>query len=247
MILPIHLIGNLEMPRHIKLSLGFLFGLGMLVIIAATAQVIQIGTSDDPCPSLAWLSLWSTIESSVGKLSRFPPRRPSFTDPLSSRAAIIVGCGPGLYRQGNGTHPLRPTNYYLTPGDTTVTAASTRGKCSSGTSRTRYSHLHDIPLSPYAYPVATTVQARREWGHSEEHLVDGAGRSGIIITKSVQMESEVELSRPDDVFLIGRAVSTYNYCRVSKIGSPYISRLPGRSTLSMVVTCAQLEPPSQPE
>lgn len=103
---------------------------------------------------------------------------------------------------------MRRTDYYLTPGDTTVTAASTRGKCSSGTSRTRYSHLHDIPLSPYVYPVATTVQARREWGNSEEHLVGGAGRGGIIITKSVKMESEVELSRPGDFLLIGRAVST---------------------------------------
>ena len=71
MILPIYLIGTLQMPRHIKLSLGFLFGLGMLVIIAATALVIQVATSDDPCPSMAWLALWSTIESSVGKPS--PP------------------------------------------------------------------------------------------------------------------------------------------------------------------------------
>ena len=122
----------------------------------------------------------------------------------------MVSCGPGLYRQGNGIRPLRPANYYLTQGDTTVTAtASTRGKCSGGgsASRTRHSHLPDIPLAPYAYPVATTVQARREWS-SEEHLVRGRGRSGITITKSVRMESEVELSQPDDALLIGRAIST---------------------------------------
>ncbi|KAK6826151.1 hypothetical protein PG987_013645 [Apiospora arundinis] len=78
MLLPLGLIRNLHMPTTRKLSLVFLFCLGIFVIIAATIRVAQLGKAKNSNPSPAWLALWSNIESSV---------------------AVIVGCGPGLYRK----------------------------------------------------------------------------------------------------------------------------------------------------
>ncbi|KAK7949222.1 uncharacterized protein PG986_010108 [Apiospora aurea] len=64
--LPLGMLRNLQMPILRKLSLAVLFALGVLCIITATIRVVEIGRETTTRPSLTWLAMWSTIESSVG-------------------------------------------------------------------------------------------------------------------------------------------------------------------------------------
>ncbi|CAA9956629.1 hypothetical protein PTMSG1_00237 [Pyrenophora teres f. maculata] len=99
-VLPIGLVRNLQIPIKRKIPIVGLFALGTFVIIASIVRVIQVGATTGPhntTPSLTWLALWSIIESSI---------------------AIIVGCGPGLYRKvkavySSNTEPAYDSRGYI--------------------------------------------------------------------------------------------------------------------------------------
>jgi hypothetical protein len=102
MLLPIGLIRNLQLPTIRKWSVGALFGLGGLCMLASILRVIQVGKTTGASssqPSLTWLALWSIIESSI---------------------AIIVGCGPGFYRKATSVSKSRKTPYYNVESHTKV-------------------------------------------------------------------------------------------------------------------------------
>jgi hypothetical protein len=98
MLLPIGIIQNLQIPLARKIQIGGLFALGILVIIASIVRVIQVGATtgtNNTTPSLAWLALWSIIESSV---------------------AIMVGCSPGLYRKAKAVYSNTLVHAYNSRG-----------------------------------------------------------------------------------------------------------------------------------
>ncbi|KAJ8112282.1 hypothetical protein OPT61_g5311 [Boeremia exigua] len=94
MLLPIGLIRNLQLPKAQKISVIALFGMGGLCMLASVLRVVQVGETtggSNNQPSLTWLALWSIIESSI---------------------AVIVGCGPGIYRKVTSISRSRQTPYY---------------------------------------------------------------------------------------------------------------------------------------
>ncbi|KAJ9617004.1 hypothetical protein H2200_000725 [Cladophialophora chaetospira] len=96
MILPLDLIWKLQLPLKQKLSIGALFCLGFVCIAVATIRVKELGsTVKNSQPSTTWLALWGIVESSI---------------------AVIIGCGPGLYRKVKTVyqtrHGSRPSRGY---------------------------------------------------------------------------------------------------------------------------------------
>jgi hypothetical protein len=75
MALPIRLIWNLRMPRTQKYGVVGLFCIGLVLIIAATLRVAQVGgkARSSSTPSSSWLALWGVIECTI---------------------AVIIGCCP---------------------------------------------------------------------------------------------------------------------------------------------------------
>jgi hypothetical protein len=71
MLLPIKLIWNLQMPRAQKISVGALFGTGLICILFATIRVVSIGSKagKNKQPNTSWLALWAVVECSIGALS----------------------------------------------------------------------------------------------------------------------------------------------------------------------------------
>ncbi|KAK8863409.1 UV-endonuclease UvdE-domain-containing protein [Apiospora arundinis] len=160
MLLPLGLIRNLHMPTTRKLSLVFLFCLGTFVIIAATIRVAQLGKAKNSNPSPAWLALWSNIESSV---------------------AVIVGCGPGLYRKAKsigksqGPHAYENEEYSNT-------------KMGQSSERSIRNKMHSpattsIPLTTYSVASARATKTVNG-GDSEEDLVRKEPNGSITVTKS---------------------------------------------------------------
>jgi hypothetical protein len=160
MLLPIGLIRNLQIPLSRKIQIGGLFALGTLVIIASIIRVVQVGATtgaSNTTPSLTWLALWSIIESSV---------------------AIMVGCGPGLYRRAKAvysTTPMRPYN--------------SRGYFK--TSSRRKLGAEEASENGYGLPMKTMhtdIAARANSGESEEELVGQNIDGKIRVTRSVLVE-----------------------------------------------------------
>lgn len=92
-LLPIGLIRNLQLPTAQKLSVGCLFALGGVCILASIPRVVQVGKitgESNSQASVTWLTLWSVIEPSI---------------------AILVGCGPGFYRKATSVSRSRQTPY----------------------------------------------------------------------------------------------------------------------------------------
>jgi hypothetical protein len=157
MLLPIGLIRNLQIPLARKIQIGGLFALGILVIIASIVRVVQVGATtraNHTTPSLTWLALWSIIESSV---------------------AIIVGCGPGLYRKAKATYSTTPVHAYNSRGYIKTTENS----------RTRAKENMDHGYGLRMKTMSIDIVAPGNAGGSEEELVgqDTSGR--IRVTRSV--------------------------------------------------------------
>jgi hypothetical protein len=161
MLLPIGLIRNLQIPLSRKLQIGGLFALGILVIIASIIRVVQVNATtgeSNTTPSLTWLALWSIIESSV---------------------AIMVGCGPGLYRKAKAIYsntpnypPYNNRGYFKTSGSKRMGAEEA------------IKDDHGLPMKT----MRTDIAGRANSGDSEEELVgqDTSGR--IRVTRSVLVE-----------------------------------------------------------
>ncbi|KAH0835146.1 hypothetical protein FOPE_04122 [Fonsecaea pedrosoi] len=95
MLLPLDLIWNLKMPRTQKASIGALFCLGFVCIVVATIRVKELGsTVNNTQPSTTWLALWGIVESSIGTALMCP-------------LAVLIGCGPGLYRKARTIYQTR--------------------------------------------------------------------------------------------------------------------------------------------
>lgn len=153
MILPIGVIRNLHIPIVRKMQICTLFGLGLLVVIASIIRVIQVGTTIGPkrtTPAGTWLALWSIVESSV---------------------AIIVGCGPGLYRKAKSVRSNTPSYAY-----------NSRGYIKTSDSRRANAEKHSEEL--YGLPINTKISGRSSEG-SKEELIENDGAGKITVTKSV--------------------------------------------------------------
>ncbi|KAL2202670.1 hypothetical protein CC79DRAFT_1372833 [Sarocladium strictum] len=87
MFLPLALIRNLQMHWKRKLTVATLFGLAWVCIAVAIIRAAYLGSdlaqrvaggAQFKVPSPPWLALWAMVESAV---------------------AMIIACGPGLYRE----------------------------------------------------------------------------------------------------------------------------------------------------
>ncbi|KAI4638793.1 hypothetical protein J4E93_009821 [Alternaria ventricosa] len=157
MLLPIGLIRNLQIPLARKIQIGGLFALGILVIIASIIRVIQVGattSAGNTTPSLTWLALWSIIESSV---------------------AIIVGCGPGLYRKAKAVYSTTQVHAYNSRGYTKTTENRRTG--TKGNTDDEYG----LPLKT----MSIDIVGPGDVGGSEEELVGQETGGGIRVTRSV--------------------------------------------------------------
>lgn len=164
MLLPIGIIRNLQIPLARKIQIGGLFALGIFVIIASIVRVIQVGATtgaSNTTPSLTWLALWSIIESSV---------------------AIMVGCGPGLYRKAKAVYSNTPVHAYNSRGYIKTTAdrrPETKGNADD----------------EYGFPMKTMsidIAARVSRGDSEEELVGQEINGKIRVTRSVVVSHKSE-------------------------------------------------------
>jgi hypothetical protein len=161
MLLPIGLIRNLQIPFVRKIQIGGLFALGTLVIIASIIRVVQVGATtgaSNNTPSLTWLALWSIIESSL---------------------AIIVGCGPGLYRKAKAIYSNSPI----------YPPYNSRGNFK--TSGSRKQDVDETTKDEYGLPmknILTDIAGRANSGDSEEELVSQDTSGRIRVTRSVLVE-----------------------------------------------------------
>ncbi len=170
MLLPIGLIRNLQIPLWRKCQIGSLFALGTLVIIASIIRVVQVGThrgASTKIPPLTWLALWSIIESSV---------------------AIMVGCGPGLYRKAKAAYSN--TSVHLHNNRGYFKASESKGKDAEG-------GIMDEDRLPMKR-MRTNIVGRVHNGDSEEELVgeDSSGR--VKVAKSITVSRANEYSIGDE-------------------------------------------------
>jgi hypothetical protein len=126
MILPLRLIWKLQIPLMQKVSIGGIFGVGFICVIAATIRLVQIGveSGSDTTPSSSWLAFWAIIEASIGTSLCLPPPPspmvipyPSIEAHTDSRnpAAVVVGCLPSFavfYRSARSSNRRSSPQYY---------------------------------------------------------------------------------------------------------------------------------------
>ncbi|KAI6778064.1 uncharacterized protein J7T54_007672 [Emericellopsis cladophorae] len=164
MCLPLGLICNLQMHWRRKITIGALFGLGWVCIAVSTIRATYLGHDNVAeqkfkRPSTSWLALWGIVEAAI---------------------AVIIGCGPGLYREAkvlkSGGRLTYNQNYDYNPGGGYI-------KATSGRSRNKYEDgtLNDNEMMncPRA-----TAQINNP-SDSEEDLFPQRGGKNIRVTTSV--------------------------------------------------------------
>ncbi|KAM0324374.1 hypothetical protein ACHAQA_008155 [Verticillium albo-atrum] len=160
MLLPLGLIRNLQMRKARKLSIAALFCLGWVCVAVSTIRVAYLGRnaveSSFKQPSTSWLALWGIVESAI---------------------AVLIGCGPGLFRKAKAVSKSR-NNYY------------NMGAADSSKPKSRTANGQDINLQLYR----NTVQIDNNTG-SQEELVNLGRRDKIMVTQSVMVSSSREDSR----------------------------------------------------
>lgn len=196
MFLPIALIRNLQMHWKRKVTVGALFGLGWIVIAAATIRAAYLGSdltqrvnegATFKVPSPPWLALWAMVESGVGECFRDGTIGLTCMFLTLYDLAVIVGCGPGLYREIKVISSTRrgyDDNNYQNSGPYIKQGKSGR----SGRSAQETDIDADINLGDY--PRGTTRILNES--SSQEELVEVGPSKGdkIVVTRSV-MVSEV--------------------------------------------------------
>ncbi|KAG7116484.1 hypothetical protein HYQ44_007103 [Verticillium longisporum] len=155
MLLPLGLIRNLQMHMSRKLSIAGLFCLGWVCVAVSTIRVAYLGRnavegSSFKQPATSWLALWGIVESAI---------------------AVIIGCGPGLFRKAKAVSKSR-NNYY------------NMGVPGSSKPKSKSAHGNDIDLQAYR----NTVQINNDTS-SQEELVNMGGRDKIVVTQSVMVSS----------------------------------------------------------
>lgn len=195
MFLPLALIRNLQMHWKRKLTVATLFCLGWVCIATATVRAAYLGSdvaqrvaggSKFKVPSPPWLALWAMVEAAVGKSTRqFPHILIRITNDHRFRIAIIIACGPGLYREikviqstrkgydDNGYQHRSGTGPYYQQGR------------SGRSGRSAHDDDDDNDLNLGDYPRATTRIMNES--SSQEELVHGeSGKlDKIVVTRSV--------------------------------------------------------------
>ena len=163
MLLPLGIIRDLKMATSTKLSLGFLFGLGGVIVIAATIRAVQIGASEDAAPPPLWLAQWNVIESAI---------------------SIIVGCGPGLYRKAKAANKTE-ARYTLEAGNYAQKHDGSRAGRSIK-SRVQRGMGNEVPLETYPVTTISASDHPRADG-SKEELVRKEPEGQIMVTRSVMV------------------------------------------------------------
>ncbi|KAM0631099.1 hypothetical protein D7B24_005479 [Verticillium nonalfalfae] len=180
MLLPLGLIRNLQMNMSRKLSIAGLFCLGWVCVAVSTIRVAYLGRnavegSSFKQPATSWLALWGIVESAIGMHPFDDPILPSLTTSMltsqSRITAVIIGCGPGLFRKAKAVSKSR-NNYYNmgVPGSSKPKSKSANG--------------NDIDMQAYR----NTVQINNDTS-SQEELVHIRGRDKIVVTQSVMVSS----------------------------------------------------------
>ncbi|KAM0596389.1 hypothetical protein ACHAPN_004449 [Verticillium nonalfalfae] len=137
MLLPLGLIRNLQMNMSRKLSIAGLFCLGWVCVAVSTIRVAYLGRnavegSSFKQPATSWLALWGIVESAIGMHPFDDPILPSLTTSMltsqSRITAVIIGCGPGLFRKAKAVSKSR-NNYYNmgVPGSSKPKSKSANG------------------------------------------------------------------------------------------------------------------------
>jgi hypothetical protein len=187
MILPIRMIWNLQIPRAQKQSIGGIFGVGVICIVAAIVRVIQIGVKSrsNSTPSSSWLALWAMIEAAIGT-SRFGLALES-TLTRFNFAAIIIGCLPSfavMYRTAMNTRSGYSQNrYYEDRDDHNSGHPSTDRRSKSvplsnmSTASHTIAHGHASTWGPDNTKISSSQEELAKPGH-------------ITVTRSVQIEYE---------------------------------------------------------
>lgn len=162
-----------------KMSIAALFGLGWVCIAVSTIRVAYLGRDGTggkfKQPSTSWLALWGIVESGIGS---FCGSLLFASSDLFLEIAVIIGCGPGLYREAKIVSSSR-NKYYNNDSN----GAGVYGKVTNGRSRTGAAGP-DIDL--LNYPRAT-VQVDNS--SSQEELV--RGRDNITVTRSIIVSRDI--------------------------------------------------------
>lgn len=137
-------------------------------MISSIIRVVQVGAttaSSNSQPSLTWLALWSMIESSV---------------------AIMVGCGPGLYRKAKSIYGSQDAVYYNSRG-----YIKTRGSHDRQESQIHEQHVDDMFMAA----LRSTNMSRISGGGSEEGAIASNDGGQIRVTTSVTISRILDDNR----------------------------------------------------
>ncbi|KAK6844147.1 hypothetical protein PG995_014257 [Apiospora arundinis] len=162
MLLPLGIIRGLKMPTSRKLSLGLLFCLGALVIIVSTVRAAQVGSDPSVPPPTLWVAQWNIIETAV---------------------AVMVGCGPGLYRRVKAVTKSRTrldleAGRYVRKNDGSHSGRTIR-------SRLQRNGGNEIPLQVYPVTAVSVSENQPADGSSKEGLVSKDSEGKITVTRSI--------------------------------------------------------------
>ncbi|KAH8168496.1 hypothetical protein LIA77_11760 [Sarocladium implicatum] len=183
MFLPLALIRNLQMHWKRKLTVGALFCLGWVCIATATIRAAYLGSdvaqrvaggARFKVPSPPWLALWAMVESAV---------------------AIIIACGPGLYREIQVIQSTRKGYENNGYQQRTVAEPYYQHDRSGHSGRSAHVNDDDDDLNLGDYPRATTRIMNES--SSQEELVRGEpGKvDQIMVTRSVLVSGNDTSSR----------------------------------------------------
>ncbi|KAK7979651.1 hypothetical protein PG989_012108 [Apiospora arundinis] len=162
MLLPLGIIQGLKMPTSRKLSLGLLFCLGALVIIVSTVRAAQVGSNPSVPPPALWVAQWNIIEAAM---------------------AVMVGCGPGLYRRVKAVTKSRTrldleAGRYVRKNDGSHSGRTIR-------SRLQRNGGNEIPLQVYPVTAVSVSENQPADGSSKEELVSKDSEGKITVTRSI--------------------------------------------------------------
>ncbi len=90
MILPIQLIWKSLLTTRRKLSIGAMFAVGGLCIIAAVIRLVQINSkTGDKNPNNEWIALWGSVEATTGT-SRLPFNTLHIRQPNTTLVPLVL-------------------------------------------------------------------------------------------------------------------------------------------------------------
>ncbi|KAK7978418.1 WD domain-containing protein [Apiospora saccharicola] len=115
-------------------------------------------------PITPWLALWNIVESAV---------------------AVMVGCGPGLYRKAKSVN--RSTSTFALEAGRYVKQADGSRSRRSVRNRAQLREVNEIAMEPFPVTTISKSESRHADGGSKEELVRKVSQGQITVTRSVRI------------------------------------------------------------